>query len=55
MNQKDINDLYEKIGIGSEEERDRFTKWDDTPISNNYYFIISCPSSAEVDEEGTNA
>ena len=56
MTQKEINDLYKKIGIGAEEERKIFTDWDDkSRNSNNEYYFIYCSPSSTLNKEDINA
>jgi len=56
MIQKEINDLYKRIGIGTEEERGRFANWDDKNRDpNNEYYFIYCSPSSILNKEETNA
>lgn len=46
MTIQEINELYKKIGIGTEEERDKYKFWEDKPSNKKeYIFIKSSPFS----------
>ena len=56
MTQKEINDLYKRIGIGTEEERGKFADWDDkNRDSNDEYYFIYCSPSSTLNKEETSA
>lgn len=56
MTQKEINDLYKRIGIGAEEEREKFADWDDkNRNSNNEYYFIDCSPSSTLNKEEIDA
>ena len=56
MTQREINDLYKSIGIGTEEERGKFSEWDDkNRNSDNKYYFIYCSPSSTLNKEEINA
>lgn len=56
MTQKEINDLYKRIGIGTEKERKKFADWDDkNRNSNDEYYFIHCSPFSTLNKEEINA
>ncbi len=56
MTQKEINDLYKRIGIGTENERKKFADWDDkNRNSNDEYYFIHCSPFSTLNKEEINA
>lgn len=56
MNYREIQRTYEKMGLGTQAERDRFLRWssDDTEQKSNTIFIVESPNS-EAPREKENA
>jgi hypothetical protein len=56
MKINEINEVYRKMGIGSQEERDRFLKWSPemNSIQAQQTFIIESPNS-ELEQGDKNA
>jgi len=54
MTQEEILDVYKKMGIGTEEERNKFLQWMPQNKENGFIFIINSPNSVNI-EENNNA